>query len=102
MSSGSTNPFQPTATVSLTATTVSANIQLLGHGEAQLITNATTSLAFIRFGSDSTVQATTGDTPVLPGSKILLRCGPLVSYCAIVLSSGTGLVLITSGNGSTI
>ena len=78
----------------LFSSTVSANVQLSGGGELVLITNPTTSLAYVRFGSDPTVQATTADTPVLPNSKLLLRCGPLVSYCASIFGSGTGSVYI--------
>jgi hypothetical protein len=100
MSAGSSNPFQPAATVSLTAGTASSNIQLAGGGECVLVTNATSALAYIRFGSDPTVQATVIDTPVLPASRILLRCGPLVTYCAAILSSGSGAVLFTRGDGS--
>lgn len=74
-----------------------------------LITNTTSSLAYIKFGSDPSVQAvvptvlgTTGDTPILPNSKILLRCGPLVTYCAAILGSGSGSVMFTRGDGSSI
>ena len=100
MSAGSSNPFQPTGTVTLAASAVSANVQLAGAGDCVLITNTTTSLAYIRFGSDLTVQAIVGDTPILAGSRMLLRCGPLVTYCAAVLGSGTGALLFTRGDGS--
>jgi hypothetical protein len=100
LSTGAISPFQPVASVLLASSTVSANIQLAGSGEVLLITNATASLAYVRFGSDSTVQATIADTPILSNSKILLRCGPLVSYCATVLSAGSGPVIITRGDGS--
>jgi len=89
-------------TVAMAANTVSANVQLTGGGESVLITNPTSSLAYVRFGSDPTVQATTSDTPILPNSKILLRCGPLVSWCAAILGSGSGSVLFTRGDGSSI
>jgi hypothetical protein len=72
----------------------------MGSGEAVLVTNPTASLVYVRFGSDPTVQATVADTPVLPNSRMLLRCGPLVSYCAALLASGTGSVMFTHGDGS--
>ena len=100
MSAGAINPFQPIATVTLASTTTSAAISLAGGGETVLITNPTASLAYIKLGSDPTLQATSGDMPVLPNSTILLRCGPLVSYCAAVLGSGTGPVIFTRGHGS--
>ena len=100
MSTGATNPFQPTATVTLASSATSATILLGGQGEIVLITNPTASLAYVRFGSDPTVQATVGDTPILPNSKILLRCGLLISYCAAILSSGSGSIMFTRGEGS--
>jgi hypothetical protein len=107
VSIGSSTPFQPVTTVALTSSTASANIQLIGSGETVLITNSAPSLAFVRFGSDPTVQATIptvqgtpGDTPVLPNTKLLLRCGPIVSYCAAILNSGSGTVMFTRGDGS--
>ena len=100
MSTGANNAFQPSATVAIASSTSSANVQLAGGGESVLITNPTTSLAYIRFGSDPTVLATVADTPILPNSRMLFRCGPLVSYCAVVLGSGSGTVMLTHGDGS--
>jgi hypothetical protein len=91
----------PVATVAMASGIVSTNVQLAGGGETILITNPTTSLAYVRFGSDSTVQATITDTPLLPNSRILLRCGPMVTYCAAILSSGNGSIMFTRGDGST-
>ena len=100
MSTGAISPFQPTATVALAASASSSNTQMPGNGETALITNLASSPAYVRFGSDPGLQATTSDTPVLPNSRILLRCGPLVTYCAAVLISGSGSVLFTRGDGS--
>lgn len=102
MSSGSMSPFQPNTTVVLSASSVSTNLQLPAKGETMLVTNLAASPAYVRFGADSSLQATSSDTPVLPNSRILLRCGPLVSYCAAILISGSGSVLFTRGDGSTI
>lgn len=101
MSLGSSNPFLPAATVTLVAGTTAANVPSAGGGDAVLITNTTASLAYVRFGTDATVQATAGDTPVLPNSRLLLRCGPLVSYFSALLASGSGSVSFTRGDGST-
>jgi hypothetical protein len=97
---GTVSLFKPISTVSITSSTVSANVQLAGSGEALMITNASDSLAYIRFGSDSSVTATMADTPVLPGSKVLFQCGPFVSYCAAALDSGSGPIYFTRGEGS--
>jgi hypothetical protein len=102
LSVGSANPFQPAATIAVASSTVSANAQFVGGGDSVLITNPNSSLLYVKFGSDPTVQATTADTPVLPNSRILLRCGPLVSYFATILASGSGQVMFTRGDGSSI
>jgi hypothetical protein len=100
LSIGAINPFQPVSSVAMASSTISSNVQLAGAGESLLITNPTSSLAYVRFGSDPTVQATTGDTPILPNSRILLHCGYFVSYCAAVLGSGSGVIIFTRGDGS--
>jgi hypothetical protein len=100
LSLGAANAFQPAATVAVASSTISANAELAIGGDSVLITNPNSSLLYVRFGSYPTVQATTGDTPVLPNSKILLRCGPLVTYFATILASGSGTVMITRGDGS--
>src|ERR1700735_365008 len=97
---GASNAFQPSATSTIASSTISSNVPLAGGGESVLITNPTTSVAYVRFGSDPTVQATTADTPILPNSRILLRCGPLVSYCAVILGSGSGAIMLPHGDGS--
>jgi hypothetical protein len=102
LSLGSANPFQPAATAAVASSTVSANVQLSGGGDSVLITNPNSSLLYVRFGSDPSVQASTGDMPILPNSRILLRCGPLVSYFATILGSGSGTVMFTRGDGSSI
>ena len=102
MPTGSISPFQALATVTLQSTTASSNGPLPAGGESVLVTNATSSLAYVNLGSDSSVQATSGNLPVLPNSKVLLRAAQPVSYCAAVLSTGTGPVLFTRGHGSMI
>jgi hypothetical protein len=88
------------ATVAIASSTVSANTPLAGNGESILITNPNSSVAYVRFSSDPAVLAAISDTPILPNSKMLLRCGPLVLYCAVVLASGSGSVMFTRGDGS--
>lgn len=100
MSTGSTQPFRPTGTVSLTAGTSSSNIQLAGGGESVVVTNTTTSLAFVRFGADLTVAASASDMPVLAGSRVMIAINTLITSAAAVLSSGSGAVLFTRGDGS--
>lgn len=100
MSTGTISPFRPTGTVSLNASTSSANIQLSGGGESVVVTNPTGSLAYVRFGSDATVAASPADMPVLAASRIVLSVNSLISYAAAILTSGSGTVLFTRGDGS--
>ena len=102
MSTGAISPFHPVATVSVSSGTVSANALLAGKGDAVLVTNPTAALAYVNFGSDSMVQATASDMPVLPNSRVLLGAGPFVTYGATLLTSGSGSILFTRGRGSTL
>lgn len=99
---GSVSPFRPSGTVGVTATTTSANIALTGGGDTVVVTNPSTSLAYVRFGSDSTVAATTGDMPVLPNSHVMLAVNTLITYGAAVLQSGIGNIIFSRGDGSVI
>lgn len=100
MSIGSTQPFRPTGTVSLAAGTTSISAALMGGGDSVVVTNATGSLAFVRFGADATVTASASDMPVLAGSRIMVAVNPLITHAAATLASGGGLVLLTRGDGS--
>ena len=101
MANGTNAPFQPAYSVSISASTTSSNVFLPGNGESVLVTNPTGNLAYFTFGSDQTLISNTTGTPVLPNSKLLLRCGPLVNYAAALLSAGNGTVFVTRGDGST-
>jgi hypothetical protein len=100
MAIGSIQPFRPAGTVGLAAGTGSASIALAGGGETVVVTNPTTALAFVRFGADPSVTATPADMPVLPGARVMLAANPLITYAAAVLTSGSGSVWFTRGDGS--
>jgi hypothetical protein len=100
MSSGATQPFRPAGTATINASTSAANALIAGHGEAVLVLNSTSGVAFIRFGTDSTVTATNADTPIPPGSRMLLHCGNIASTASVVLGSGSGSVYVTRGDGT--
>lgn len=101
MSMGSTQPFRPAGTVQLAASTSSANVAMSGAGEAVLIYNGTSAIAFVRFGVDNTVVASEDDTPIPPGARMLMHVGgPFVSTAAAVLSSGSGTVFFSRGDGT--
>ena len=97
---GSISPFRPTGTVSLAASSVSSNVALSGGGDTVVVTNASTVLAYIRFGSDSTVVATNSDMPVLANSRVILSVNSLIANAAAITSSGSGTILFSRGDGS--
>lgn len=102
MAIGSTAPFRPTGTVSLSAGTSSASVALIGGGESVVVTNISASLAYVRFGADSSVAASNADMPVMANARVMLAVNSLVRYAAAVLASGSGTVLFTRGDGSYI
>jgi hypothetical protein len=99
---GSVSPFRPTGTVSVLAGNVSATVLLSGGGDSIVVTNASTALAYIRFGSDPTVAASTLDMPVLGGSHLILSINSLISYAAAISPSGSGTILFSRGDGSIV
>jgi hypothetical protein len=99
---GSISPFRPTGTVSVSINNVSANALLTGGGDSVVVTNPSNALAYIRFGADSTVVASTSDMPVLPGDRVILSVNSLITYGAAVAPSGSGIVLFSRGDGSVV
>jgi hypothetical protein len=99
---GSVSPFRPTGTVNVSVGNVSSNVPLSGGGDSIVVTNTTTSLGYVRFGSDMTVIASAADMPVLAGSQIILSVNSLISYAAAISPFGSGSILFTRGDGSII
>jgi hypothetical protein len=97
---GSVSPFRPTGTTSISVSSVSTNAPLSGGGDSVVVTNIASSLAYVRFGSDPTVVATTADMPVLAGSKLILSINSLISYVAVISPAGSGAILFSRGDGS--
>ena len=101
MSIGATQPFRPAGTAAATASTTASNVVLNGGGGAVLVYNATGATAFFRLGGASGLTATINDTPVPAGARMLVDAGPFVSQAGVILSSGTGTVYFTLGDGDT-
>ncbi len=99
---GSVSPFRPTGTVSVSVSALSANVPLSGGGDSIVVTNTTTSLAYIRFGSDPTVAASISDMPILGGDRLILSINSLISYAAAISPSGSGSILFSRGDGSIV
>ena len=99
MAIGSIAPFRPTGTVSLSAGTASATVQLGGGGDSMVVTNSSASLAYVRFGADPSVSASTADMPVMANARVMLSVNSLIGYAAAVLVAGSGSILFTRGDG---
>jgi hypothetical protein len=97
---GSVSPFRPTSTITVSVSSVSANAPLSGGGDSVVVTNTTSALAYVRFGSDATVMASTTDMPILADSKLILSINSLISYAAAISPSGSGSILFSRGDGS--
>lgn len=102
MSTGATQPFRPAGTASIAASTTSASAALVGGGQAVLVYNATAATAFFVLGNGTTLTATAAaGTPVPAGARMLVDGGPFLNRAAVVLSTGTGTVYFTLGDGDT-
>jgi len=101
MSTGANQPFRPAGTVAAAASTTVTTVTLNGGGGAVLIYNASTAIAFFRLGGASGLTATTADTPIPAGGRMLVDAGPFVRNAAVLLSSGSGTVYFTLGDGDT-
>jgi hypothetical protein len=99
---GSVSPFRPTGTVSVPVGAASTSAALSGGGDSVVVTNTSTNLAYVRFGSDSTVAASVSDMPILPSSRLILSVNSLITYAAVISPSGSGIVLFSRGDGSFI
>ena len=100
MANGSITPFRPTGTASLSASTASAAVALVGGGDSVVVTNTSASLAYVRFGADPSMSASNADMPVMANARMMLAVNSLVRYAAAVLAAGSGTVLFTRGDGS--
>lgn len=99
-------PFTPGPTVSQSSAGASAQVQLgkpgaIAGGQQVMVTNpagGTQTTAFIKFGSDATVTAAATDTPILPGTQVILTVPANATNVAVFASAAT-LVYFTSGIG---
>lgn len=97
MATGSVSPIYPRGTVAIAASTTAATAALPKPGDTVLITNSTSSLAFVAIGA--AVSAGAG-LPVLPGAQILLGAGPYATQIAAILEAGSGTIYATACDGT--
>lgn len=94
--------FKPGATATLPVTATSANVQVIDSPPGDIrIYNAGPNTAFLNFGVDNTVTATTGHYPVPAGVVEMIRYTNKTRFiAAIAAGSGTATVYLTGGEGS--
>jgi len=100
MSGTSYKNFIPGSTVSVSATTTTARATLGTSPVTRrdvLMHNAGTTLVFFKFG-DSTVTATTSDTPLPAGAYAIFHANDH-THVACITSTGSATVYATVGFG---
>ncbi len=93
-----TLPFSPQTTATISASGTSANAAISGPSPQVVIHNSGAVTAFIKFGADSSVAATTSDYPVLAGATEVLSKGA-AAYVAAITAGTAATVYVTSGSG---
>jgi hypothetical protein len=90
--------FEPKATYTIAASTVSAEVTTLDATENQIrIHNPTTSTVYIAFGTTAQT-ATPSSIPMGPGaSEVFTKAN--ATRIAVLLSTGTGTISVTTGSG---
>lgn len=96
---GSMNPFTAGPTVSRTVTGTTAQVALgKPTNQVRVVSASGGTIAFIKFGSDSTVTASVTDLPILPGAIEVFSIATTQTNVAAIGTSGTTLYF-TSGEG---
>jgi hypothetical protein len=98
------NPFKPTAnTVSISVGAASANVQIdasVSVWRQIRIMNNGSATAWIRFGTDNTVAATTAaDIPIGPGTCEVMTVHATPIWVAAIAAGATGSIYFTPGAG---
>lgn len=94
----------PSVTVAGTTTAASANLPGLTSSSDSnqiLISNTTTAWAYVNFGLTGAVTAATvaAGLPVPPGASATVSVDSEVGAVSVILSTGTGNVIFTRGEG---
>lgn len=95
-------PFSPSlgGTITIAASTTSAQGALVANQQSVVrVANATTAIAFVRFTNVLNEVATAADTPVMPNTVETFSHVQGQQFISVVLSTGTGNVYATTGEG---
>lgn len=83
------------ATVSISATTTSANSAIAGDAQVVQVTNPGTTVAFVAFGPTGVV-ATAADIPIGAGQTLYLHKSG-AAFVAALMASGTATIYVCPG-----
>ncbi len=102
MALGQNPAFTLAGVAVVNAGTVSAGTALVGAGDAAVVTNTGTAIAWVAFGGGSSPPtAALGAGYAVPGGgQRVVGCGTLATQVGVVLGSGTGAVYVERGTGS--
>lgn len=94
------SPLSFGTTTSLSATTSTGNAALPTLTSNQIaVTNLGPDLAYVKFGTDNTVTATTAAYPLLPGEQIIFTISPSLTYGAAICPTSTATIKFTAADG---
>ena len=91
-------PFRPFATATIAASTTSANASISTRAVTLEIQNDGLVTCFVRWGV-GTQTAVTTDYPILPGQSKIVTCETGNNNVAVITSTGTTTVYVSSGEG---
>lgn len=92
-------PKTTTKTISASTTSASATwTDADKSGDCLRIFNSTAGVAFVRIGRGAQT-ATTADIPIAPNAAEVIGCNDNSDTVAVILSTGTGSVYATKGEG---
>lgn len=95
---GSVTPYMPSGNASLAAGVSSSRVVLPSADTAVWVQNLGSATVYLKFGNSSVV-ATTSDTPLLAGQNALLNSAA-ATHLAGITASGTASLTITTGTGN--
>lgn len=94
-------PFAPRdgGTVTVSASTSSADEAITAGCHALRIVNTSAGVAFVKTAENTALSATTADFPVAAGQTAVMNIKSNHNIVAVILSTGSGSVYVTPGTG---
>ena len=89
-----------TGQASLTVGSSTGNVALGSAGPVVQVYNPGAAVVYVKLGVGSGTTAASTDTPVAPGSYLILNTGGAATYLAAIAPTGTPTLTITTGTGT--